>query len=185
MTEIPYPAHPTNYRVGRRSKIDRIVIHVTNGPSGAPWVWFGMDHGAQIPPAAPTSAHVSVDPGGLVYRSVPDQDTAFHAGAYNDRSLGVEIVGWNGYDFPDVQLDRTAELIAGWATRYGLPADRVHIVGHNEVPGEENEDPGIDFNWSDFMTRIQHHMNRGVDASTVVIFGFVVALVGAAFMIRG
>jgi hypothetical protein len=183
ITEIRYPAHESNFRAGRLDTVDRIVIHVTNGPEGpggAPWVWFGMDHS----PAEPTSAHLSVDPAGLVYRSVDDEDTAYHSGRYNSRSVGVEIVGVNGYDFPDSQLDKTAEVVARWADKYGLPVDRIHIIGHNEVPETDNEDPGLDFDWDDFMSRVRKFSDPGFDASKFAVVGLVVALIAGAFLIR-
>jgi N-acetyl-anhydromuramyl-L-alanine amidase AmpD len=183
MGEIFYPAHGSNYRVGRRAGIDTIVIHVTNGPEGsggAPWAWFGMDHGTE----PPTSAHISVDPGGIIYRSVPDDDTAFHAGTYNDRSLGVEIVGVNGYDFTEPQLTATAGAVAHWAQLHNIPVDRQHIIGHVEVPGATHTDPGAGFDWVDFMNRVHASSPSGTDRTTTVIVGALLAMLGALFLMR-
>jgi N-acetyl-anhydromuramyl-L-alanine amidase AmpD len=180
MTEIPFPAHGTNYQRGRTRPIDKIVIHVAQGYS--PWVWFGMDHA----PEAPTSAHVSVDPGGLVYRSVPDEDTAWHATVYNDRSLGLELTGFDGDDFPELELDAAAEVVANWARKFDLSVDRDHIIGHNEVPGADPlRDPGVDFDWPDFMRRVRiAHEGTGIDASTLAIIVGIFAVIVAGLAMR-
>jgi len=41
------------------------------------------------------------------------------------------------------------------ARRYGIPADRAHIIGHNEVPGTDHSDPGPTWNWTYYMSLVR------------------------------
>src|SRR6185437_10511652 len=42
-------------------------------------------------------------------------------------------------------------LVCAIAKRYGIPTDRAHIIGHNEVPGTDHSDPGPTWNWTYYM----------------------------------
>ena len=57
-------------------------------------------------------------------------------------------------------LDKVAELVADICKRNGLPIDRKHIVGHEQVPGTSHSDPGAGKNrwdWDDFMGRVRKY----------------------------
>ena len=41
--------------------------------------------------------------------------------------------------------------------KYGIPADRQHIIGHNEVPDATHSDPGA-FPWEAYMQRVANHL---------------------------
>jgi hypothetical protein len=120
----PSPAHDK----GRKSKIDRVVIH-----------WFGVGnldaanrHFTR--PNATTSAHYGIEDDRVI-QWVREDDTAWHAGnlAMNRRSIGVEHSAEPNRPATEKTIQTSAKLIAGICKRYAIPLDRKHIIGHNEV----------------------------------------------------
>lgn len=134
-------------------KIDRIIIHhnaTTNKDVAMDtWVQGG---------GAGTSAHYEVTPTEII-GCVGEQYAAYHAGGTgpadpprianpNQRSIGIENLNATGA--PNWSVDaRTvqncARLVADLCKRYGIPLDRQHVLGHNEVtatacPGGINVD---------------------------------------------
>lgn len=159
-------AHPQNYRRGRGGqKVTRVVIHVAAGYLRGTASWFQN-------PKAGVSAHYTVGSLGDVIQSVSESDTAFHAGPVpigqpdmNSRSIGIEHEGWHtaaGFWKPtEAQLATTAELVADICRRHGIPADRTHIIGHNEVfPGREARKncPGPGWPWDRFLALVHSYL---------------------------
>ena len=72
-----YPAHPNNYTAANRPnshRIDRVVIHVTQGSWSGAVNWFQN-------PNAGVSAHYTVrSSDGKIAQSVSDTNIAYHAG---------------------------------------------------------------------------------------------------------
>lgn len=127
-----HPASPANYTAGRQSKrIDRIVIHVADGGFSGTLAWFAN-------PKAQVSAHFTIATDGRIAQSVNVSDVGWHSGDWtmNQRSIGIEHEGQpsKGPWVPSVaQLEASAELVAELCRRFEIPADRAHIIGHNEV----------------------------------------------------
>jgi hypothetical protein len=146
------PAHSSNYAVSSRptsDAIDRIVIHVAQGSYAGTISWFQTG-----PRANPTSSHYVVrSSDGAVTQMVREKDRAFHAGDYNRRSVGIEHEGFvdNASWFTDTMYRSSAALTRNIADRYGIPKDRTHIVGHNQVPGADHTDPGGFWDWTKYM----------------------------------
>lgn len=149
------PAHPGNYTKGRTARIDRIVIHVADGTYGGTLSWFAD-------PKCNTSAHYTVATDGRVGQSVQEGDTAWHAGDWNmnARSVGIEHEGMpsRGPWTPSAaQLQASAELVAGICRRHGIPADRAHVIGHNEVNPDRKARancPGPTWPWDAFLRAV-------------------------------
>jgi peptidoglycan hydrolase-like protein with peptidoglycan-binding domain len=64
------------------------------------------------------------------------------------------------------------------ARRYGIPVDRAHIVGHNELPGTDHSDPGPTWNWNYYMSLVRGCSERAQAAArgglrTVADHGYV------------
>ena len=168
-----------NYDPGRTAAISRIVIHtiVLNGTS---WSAVSALNSFQTNGFA-ASAHYIVRQNGEVWQVVSDSDTAWHAGNYsygsinNSNSIGIELEG--NSDYGDITTWQTSALttaltnLVSWlCSTYGVPKDRAHIVGHNQVQspptGATHEcsvckgptywggccagktDPGAWFNWT-------------------------------------
>jgi len=108
--------------------VDRIVIHDTEGGWDASVATLQNDSGKSV--------HYIVGQDGRVGQFVPETYTAWHAGNYyyNQRSVGIEHVGYFHQSYPDAEYDASAKLVAYLTQKYGVPADRTHIVGHDQIP---------------------------------------------------
>jgi len=143
--------------------IDCIVIHDTESDTAAAALsWFES-------PDSGVSAHYVIDRDGTVYRCVPDELRAWHAGTselegrtnVNDFSLGIELVGFATEPFTETQIDVLVELCVELCLKY--PAITVaRIVGHADVamPPGRKTDPGPHFPWDVMRARVQIELNR-------------------------
>jgi N-acetylmuramoyl-L-alanine amidase len=135
----------------RKTPPDMIVLHYTGMTSGQQALDRLRD------PAAKVSAHYVVEEDGRVFRLVPEERRAWHAGVsfwkgvrdINTASVGVEIVNPGhefGYRaFPDAQIAAVIELVADIRTRWMI--DDSCIVGHSDVAPDRKDDPGELFPW--------------------------------------
>ena len=108
-------------------------------------------------PASRVSSHYVVDEDGAVWRLVPEQRRAWHAGvsgwrgrtALNDCSVGIEVVNpgheWGYRPFPALQMAAVCELCLGILRRHPIP--RRNVVGHSDVAPDRKTDPGELFDW--------------------------------------
>ncbi|MGS2619007.1 N-acetylmuramoyl-L-alanine amidase [Micromonospora sp. LZ34] len=146
------PASTSNYTVASRPgshPVRYVVIHITQGSYAGSISWFQN-------PAAKVSAHYTFrSSDGAVTQSVREKDIAWHAGnwTYNTQSIGIEHEGYvdNPAWFTDAMYRASAALTRSLAAKYGIPRDRAHIIGHNEVPGATHTDPGPNWNWTYYM----------------------------------
>src|SRR5207249_5272551 len=146
------PAARSNYDVGRTMAITQIVIHETGG------TWFSAVNWFQNPRSR-VSAHYLVKAwGGGILQCAPESDTAFQARVANTSSIGIEheFDPRHGVWHTDAQYRSSALLVCAIARRYGIPADRAHIIGHNEVPGTDHSDPGPTWNWTYYMSLVRN-----------------------------
>lgn len=171
-----------NYSNGSRaSDIDKIVIHTVQGSYTSCINWFKNC-------GAGASAHYVVrSSDGQVTQMVDESDTAWHAGNWNtnQRSVGVELEGYMENPdawFTDAQYRSAAALTRDIARRQGVPLDRSHIVGHDEVPDPDGSgwggagghtDPGDGFNWNYFMALVLEQAPAEVSAQRGDLYGFV------------
>jgi N-acetyl-anhydromuramyl-L-alanine amidase AmpD len=144
-------ASRSNYDLGRWAPISAIVIHETDGPWTSAVNWFRN-------PRSRVSAHYIVRAwdGGIV-QTVAESDTAYHARNANPWSIGIELEYSVRYGIPhtDAQYRSAAQLACAIARRYGIPLDRAHIVGHNELPDSNHGDPGRTWNWNHYMSLVR------------------------------
>ncbi|MDQ3864623.1 MAG: N-acetylmuramoyl-L-alanine amidase [Actinomycetota bacterium] len=158
------PAYRGNYTNANRgrAKIDVIVIHVAQGSYSGTINWF-QDRRANV------SAHYVVSRRGKVAQCVRNEDIAWHAGHWptNKKSIGIEHAGYIGNRrwFTDRMYRSSARLSAHLSRRLGIPVDRRHIIGHNQVPGcpgpgggvSCHTDPGRYWNWHKYMRLIRRY----------------------------
>lgn len=154
MSEI---SAPSPNRDERGVPVSLIVLHYTGMRTGDEALARMRD------PAAGVSAHTMVDTDGTVYRLVPDEARAWHAGVaqwagrtdVNARSIGIEIVNpgheWGYTDFPKVQIEAVCGLVAEGMARFGVPPGGV--IGHSDVAPHRKEDPGERFPWATLASR--------------------------------
>lgn len=129
--------------------VDRVVIHVTESD-------FRTAVKVFRDPLHEAAAHYLVRASdGRTVQMVRELDVAYHAGNrfYNERSIGIEHEGFvdRPRNFTEAMYRSSAKLTADICERYGIPVDREHIVGHNEVPGADHTDPGPHWDWKRYI----------------------------------
>ena len=117
------------------------------------------------------SAHyVTRSADGHIAQMVRTKNVAWQAGNWwiNTHSVGIENEGFAvDASFFTQQLYRSlARLTRYTAERYGIPLDREHIIGHDQVPGPTaafqagmHWDPGPYFDWAQFMALLGAPIN--------------------------
>src|SRR5204862_7799355 len=108
--------------------VSKIVIHDTEGGWDASVATLRNDPNKSV--------QYIVGTDGRVGQFVHDGDTAWHAGNwyYNQRSIGIEHVGYWTQAYPNALYAASAELVKHLAAKYGVPKDRAHIIGHDQIP---------------------------------------------------
>jgi N-acetylmuramoyl-L-alanine amidase len=135
----------------RRAPPEIVVLHYTGMPTGEAALARLRD------PAAKVSAHYLVEEDGRVFRLVPEERRAWHAGAgawkgerdVNAASVGIEIVNPGheyGYRaFPDAQVAAVIDLLTDIRSRWTIDDNR--IIAHSDLAPERKNDPGELFPW--------------------------------------
>ncbi len=149
-----------NYNIADRGSngynINQIVIHDVEGThDGAVSVFKNANSWA--------SAHYVVRNDGRVTQMVETKNEAFHAGnkTVNMHSIGIEQEGYaikgGGGWYKEPQYESTAALVKYLATKFSVPLDREHVIGHDDVPSildskiQDHWDPGPFWDWNLFM----------------------------------
>jgi N-acetylmuramoyl-L-alanine amidase len=139
------------------SPVDMLVLHYTGMKSADEALDRLCD------PAAQVSAHYLIDDGGAVYRLVPENRRAWHAGVsawrghrdVNARSIGIELANPGheyGYrDFPAAQMSALADLSLAILARHPIPPR--NVVGHSDIAPDRKLDPGERFDWQGLARR--------------------------------
>lgn len=102
------------------------------------------------------SSHYVLAEDGTVYRLVPEQRAAWHAGPswwrgrerLNEVSIGIEIVNLWGdtNDYPAPQIAALIDLCRGILGRHPAIVPR-NVVGHSDIAPRRKIDPGLRFPW--------------------------------------
>ncbi len=80
--------------------------------------------------------------------------TEFKSSCY-EQGKGVEAKGKIWENFTEEQINSLVFLVSDIASRYNIPIDREHILGHEEVAPGYKLDPGEAFPWNEFMERLE------------------------------
>lgn len=157
------------------NKVSSVVVHDTECGWDAAVATLQNDPGKSV--------HYLVGTDGRVGQFIPETYTGWHAGNYyyNQRSVGIEHVGVWTKPFTEPEYAASAKLVLFLLQKYNVPADRAHVIGHDQVPdggvmaqssppcsdapsaceksgrygGSSNHtDPGI-WEWATYMPRIQ------------------------------
>ncbi len=144
------------------ASIDKIVIHVTEG------AFWGSVHWLKSP-RAHASSHYVVSRSGRIVQLVHLSDIAWHAGNWkvNTQSVGIEHEGftYGPGGFTNAQYHASAKL-TGWIARSSLlPIDRLHFIGHAEVPApgggrggsSHHTDPGPHWKWDYYLRLVRRY----------------------------
>jgi N-acetyl-anhydromuramyl-L-alanine amidase AmpD len=161
--------------IGRAgNSVEYVVIHDTEGG------WDASVSTLQNDPGKSVQYIVGTD--GKVAQFVTEETTAWHAGNfyYNQRSVGIEHVGYASKPYTEAEYAASAKLVSYLTKKYGVAADRSHIIGHQQIPNgtkisesagpcltsptgcaanldfggaDHHTDPG-DWEWATYMPRI-------------------------------
>jgi len=135
----------------RPAAVDMLVLHYTGMKTAEEALARLCD------PSAKVSAHYTIDTKGCVYRHVPEERRAWHAGAsfwageanVNGRSIGIELVNPGhefGYvPFTEDQIASLIDLAQGIVARHAIAPARV--LAHSDVAPARKTDPGELFPW--------------------------------------
>ncbi|MCX6952706.1 MAG: peptidoglycan recognition family protein [Verrucomicrobia bacterium] len=157
----------------RRQPVRRIVFYTTEHPVlHSVRLWRDDPH---------VTGHYIVKKDGGVLQFISDSEMAYHAGnrAFNEDSIAVACEGyadaWKGEfkedGLTEVQRTSLARLVQWLCARYGVVADRQHLMGKNQVPGVTTAEyplsgpfcwggagnryaPGAGWNWTELMERL-------------------------------
>ena len=131
--------------------VEMLILHYTGMTSAA----AALDR--LCDPEAKVSAHYAIEEDGTVWRLVPEEARAWHAGIsfwrgerdINGLSIGIELVNPGhefGYrPFPEPQMAALEDLARAILARHPIPADKV--LGHSDVAPARKLDPGELFDW--------------------------------------
>ncbi|WP_052442988.1 N-acetylmuramoyl-L-alanine amidase [Streptacidiphilus neutrinimicus] len=112
--------------------VQYLVLHDSDGArEGA--IAFAQD------PTSYASAHYFVGSDGSVTQLVPTKDIAWHSGSrtVDAHSIGIEHEGFalrTGTWYTEAAYESTADLVRYLAARFGIPLDREHLLGQDDVP---------------------------------------------------
>ncbi|GHK01288.1 amidase [Streptomyces sp. Y2F8-2] len=157
-------------------RIRYIVIHDTEGQ------WDGVLKLIQDPAYVSWNYTVrSTD--GLIAQHVKAKDVAWHAGNWyvNAASVGIEHEGFLASPdawYTEAMYRSSARLVRYLAGKYGIPLDRQHILGHDNVPGPTSSyipgmhtDPGPYWDWRHYFELLGRpfHATAGPKGGLVTI----------------
>ncbi len=102
---------------------------------------------------------------GHIANHVEAKNVAWHAGNWyvNMHSIGLEHEGYAAQStwYTEAMYQTSAQLVAYLADKYGIPLDRAHIIGHDQIPGPTpatvrrmHWDPGPYWDWEHYMELI-------------------------------
>ncbi|NOJ82071.1 N-acetylmuramoyl-L-alanine amidase [Myxococcus xanthus] len=159
-----------------------VVIHTCEGGYSGCWSWLTNS-------AAGVSAHYVVNESGTeVSQLVRESNRAWHvAAAYrsslnggvkshlngrstNDFSIGIEHGGYaSSASFSSGMITTSAKLTCNITRDQGIPRDSYHIVAHGRLQPETRTDPGPNWPWSTYISKIRSECGDGGGGTNPVI----------------
>src|SRR5262249_48473891 len=146
IVERPSPNHAP-----RSNAVEFLVLHYTELP-----LEESLDVLTDAARSLKVSAHYVLAEDGTVYRLVPEDRVAWHAGKswwrgherLNETSIGIEIVNlWGDTNpYPEAQIASLVELCRGIVARHPRIVPR-NVVGHSDIAPDRKIDPGTLFPW--------------------------------------
>jgi N-acetyl-anhydromuramyl-L-alanine amidase AmpD len=147
-----------------------IVIHTCEGSYSSCWSWLTNS-------ASGVSAHYVVNESGSeISQLVSEANRGWHVGAsydcnlnggvacnyqgvsVNHFSVGIEHGGFASQSsFPAGQIDASARLSCDISRDRGVVRDSYHIVAHGRLQPASRTDPGPNWPWSTYISKIQSY----------------------------
>ncbi len=179
-TPSQYGNHDLANRPADGLTIDYIVIHDTEG---------SYDSSVKLV-QDPTYLgwHYTIRSGdGHVAQHVNPKNVGFQAGNWyvNMHSVGIEHEGFAATGatwYTESMYRSSAALVKHLSAEYGVPLDRAHVIGHDQVPGITTAnipgmhwDPGPYWNWEHYMSLLGAPLGpdrRGRSDVVTIVPGF-------------
>jgi N-acetylmuramoyl-L-alanine amidase len=152
-------------------KINYIVIHDTESSYDSTISTF------QNPASYVSANYVIRSSDGAATEMVRPHDVTWGAGNWyiNMHAINIENEGFAAQGntwYTEAMYRSGATLVRYLAARYGIPLDRAHILGHEDVPGPtdyytsvQHWDPGPFWNWNHFMALVHGESDSAEQAS--------------------
>ncbi|MDE0391677.1 MAG: N-acetylmuramoyl-L-alanine amidase [Rhodospirillales bacterium] len=149
---IDLPSPNWDDRPAGAAPVDTLVLHYTGMVSAEAALERLTDRSAKV------SAHWCIGEDGTLWRLVPEEQRAWHAGlskwrgrrSVNNFSIGIELVNpghEHGYrPFPPAQMDALLDLLRVIVARH--PIDPRNVVAHSDIAPTRRQDPGELFDWA-------------------------------------
>jgi N-acetyl-anhydromuramyl-L-alanine amidase AmpD/predicted small lipoprotein YifL len=150
--------------------VSMIIIHTCEGSYSSCWSWLTNS-------ASGVSAHYVVNESGSeISQLVLEANRGWHIGAsydcnlnggvmcgangqsVNNFSVGIEHGGYASQSsFPATQIDASAKLSCDITKGQGIVRDSYHIVAHGRLQPATRTDPGPNWPWSTYISKIQSY----------------------------
>jgi N-acetyl-anhydromuramyl-L-alanine amidase AmpD len=152
-------------------KISYIIIHDTEGS------YAGAISTFQNSANYVSANYVIRSSDGAVTEMVRPHDVSWGAGDWwvNMHAINIEHEGYAAQGstwYTEAMYESSAKLVRYLASRYGIPLNRAHILGHIDTPGPtdywtkvQHWDPGPFWNWTHFMALVHGVSDAGERAS--------------------
>lgn len=152
-------------------KINYIIIHDAEGS------YDGTISTFQNPASYVSANYVVRSSDGAVTEMVRPSNVSWGAGDWyiNMHAINIENEGFAAQGstwYTQAEYGSDAALVRYLAARYGIPLDRQHILGHEDVPGPtdyytsvQHWDPGPFWNWNHFMALVHGVSDSAEQAS--------------------
>ena len=167
-----------NYN-SRNTSISAVIIHTCEGAYAGCWGWLAQSRSG-------VSAHYVVrEDGGEISQLVRETSRAWHVSAkydcklngntdcsrngssINNFSIGIEHAGFGSQkSWPAGQIEASARLVCDITRDRSIPRDRFHIVGHGQLQPYNRSDPGPNWPWAAYISRIQQLCSTGGGGSS-------------------
>jgi len=152
---------------GSTGTIRMVIIHTCEGAYSGCWGWLAKKESG-------VSAHYVVkEDGSEITQLVKESDKAWHIAAKykkalnggqfaevegatnNNFTVGIEHAGFGSQKAWNPNLiDQSAKLVCDITKRQGLPRDKFHIVGHGQLQPYNRTDPGPNWPWATYFTKV-------------------------------
>ena len=131
-------------------------------------------------PAAKVSSHYLITKTGRIIQLVKEGNAAYHAGIVNKPdwklydgtnpnkyTIGIEHEGFSGEPLTDPQYQASLFLHKELTTKYGMPIDTDHIIGHYRIDSVNRPDcPGLAFPWTELFSDLKGGGNMSEATTT-------------------
>lgn len=147
----PSPNYGPREPIGGDVRVRHLIVHYTGMRSCEDALSRMCDEASRV------SAHYLIDEAGSIYKMVPEDRRAWHAGVsfwagvrdLNSTSIGIELVNPGhefGYrSFPEAQMSAFAKLSQQIIKRHRINPD--DVLGHSDIAPGRKTDPGELFPW--------------------------------------